>query len=346
MSSFIRNRWYIGALSQELAPGPQGIKPLGRKILGEDIAFYRTATGKVVALQSACPHRFAPLEYGDIIGENLKCRYHGLEFGPDGKCAKDPGNAKPPAMGVKSYPVAETKGFIFIWIGEEEPTEVPTYLNHPPEYGGALRNHLVIQANYKLLLDNLADDAHATHLHEFLNTEGHDARPKTNVEDNGETAVSVIDILDTSCIPMFRPFMKKPGNVDQRVVITWHEPTTFNTKSGVQELGGDLENTIGVESIHSITPETETSSHYFWMFERNVGLDNHLLTAKMDQQLAHIFKAEDAWIAEAQQKYIGDKDFFDLKPALLPQDKFSVVIRRKVEKIAKEQQIDVAVIDE
>jgi vanillate O-demethylase monooxygenase subunit len=342
MTSFIRNRWYAGVWSHELAPGPQGIKPIGRKILGEDVVFYRTATGKAVALESACPHRFVPLEYGDIMGENIKCKYHGLQFGPDGKCAVDPGNDKPPAMGVKSYPVEERDGMIFIWIGDGEPTvAAPDFLIRGEGYGGALRNSLPIKANYRFMIDNLADDAHATHLHSLLNTEKHDARPKTIVTDLDDRVVSVTDLHDTSCIPLFRPFMKGPGNVDQRIVLTWFDPSVVNIKAGVVEIGGDLKNTTGVDSIHMITPETESSSRYFWMFQRNAGTDDHLLTTKMDQQLKHIFQNEDAWMAEAQQRYVGDREFMDLKPALLPQDKMSVVIRRRMARLLEEQQTSV-----
>lgn len=339
MSSFIQNRWYAGAWSHELAPGPGGVvKPLGRKILGEDIAFYRTATGKAVALESACPHRFVPLEYGDVMGQNLRCKYHGLEFGPDGKCAVDPGNDKPPAMGVKSYNVEEKDGMIFIWIGDKDPTyPAPDCLKKDADYGGALRNHLRIEANYRYMLENLSDDAHATHLHSVLNTEKHDQRPKAVVTDEGNTAQSVISFYDTSCIPLFRPFINRPGNVDQRIKLTWFDPSYVRIKSGVREIGGDLENTIGVDSTHLLTPETESSSHYFWMFQRNAGLDDHNLTAIIDKTLSNIFKTEDAWMAEAQQRYVGDRKFEDLKPALLPQDKFAAIVRRNVNRLAAEE---------
>jgi hypothetical protein len=61
----------------------------------------------------------------------------------------------------------------------------------------------------------------------------------------------------------------------------------------------------------------------------------------MDQQLKHIFQNEDAWMAEAQQRYVGDREFMDLKPALLPQDKMSVVIRRRMARLLEEQQTSV-----
>ena len=83
--AFLRNQWYAAAWADEVQT-----EPIGRKILGEDIALYRTASGKAAAIGSVCPHRFAPLEYGVVIGENLKCKYHGLQFGPDGALQCDP----------------------------------------------------------------------------------------------------------------------------------------------------------------------------------------------------------------------------------------------------------------
>ena len=75
---------------------------------------------KRAAIGSVCPHRFAPLEYGVVVGENLKCKYHGLQFGPDGECNVIPAGVRSPNMRTTAYPVAERDSMIFVWIGDDD----------------------------------------------------------------------------------------------------------------------------------------------------------------------------------------------------------------------------------
>ena len=341
--SFIRNKWYMAVWSHEIAPGPGGMKPVGRKILGEDIVFYRDSKMQAVALADMCPHRFAPLSYGNISGDNIKCRYHGLEFGSDGKCAVDPSGAKAPLMAVKKYHVEERDGMIYVWIGDEAPSEpAPDWLAWEDGFGAVLRGTVEVGANYRLMVDNLMDDAHATHLHELLASDGHIARPETSIEKLGDKVRVTNDINNTNLAPFFAPMRRKPGNVDQRVTITWNPVSAIRIKSTVRDVGADISEEVGVDSAHVLTPETETSCHYFYSFARNANKEDHLFTQKMNGALAHIFKTEDAWITEAQQRFIGDKDFWDMKPALMPQDKAAVMVRRELDKMIAGESAKVA----
>ena len=58
---FPKNAWYVACTPDEIDD-----KPLGRKICGEQIVFYRGAEGKVAALEDFCPHRGAPLSLGPV----------------------------------------------------------------------------------------------------------------------------------------------------------------------------------------------------------------------------------------------------------------------------------------
>ena len=72
-----------------------------------------------------------PLSEGHVDGEIIRCPYHGLEFGASGACIRIPGQERiPTAANVKSYPVAERDGFIWIWMGEQEQEE-PRYEDAP-----------------------------------------------------------------------------------------------------------------------------------------------------------------------------------------------------------------------
>jgi vanillate O-demethylase monooxygenase subunit len=228
---------------------------------------------------------------------------------------------------------------IYIWIGDGEPTEpAPEWLAWEEGYGATLRGNIQVGASYRLMVDNLMDDAHATHLHELLASDGHIARPIQKIETVDDKVLMTNDIPDTNLAPFFKAMYRKPGNVDQRVTTTWHPVSAIRIKSTVRPVGADISEEVGVDSAHVLTPETETTCHYFWSFARNANKEDHLYTQKLNEALGHIFKTEDSWIAEAQQRYIRDRDFWELKPALMAQDKAAVMVRRAIDKMLKTQE--------
>ena len=113
---FLRNAWYVGAWSNELVQD----KLLPRTLLDDPIVFFRTQTGTAAALFDRCPHRFAPLSRGRLEGEAIECGYHGLRFDRTGACVLNPYNPGhvPPRAHVRTYPLHEQQGIVWIWMGE------------------------------------------------------------------------------------------------------------------------------------------------------------------------------------------------------------------------------------
>ncbi|MFD2497734.1 Rieske 2Fe-2S domain-containing protein [Rhizorhabdus histidinilytica] len=68
------NQWWVAASREEV-----GRAPLSRQILGRSIVLYRTEAGEVAALPDRCPHRLMPLSQGWLIGDRLRCAYHGFD---------------------------------------------------------------------------------------------------------------------------------------------------------------------------------------------------------------------------------------------------------------------------
>src|ERR1700748_1352757 len=84
---FVHNTWYVAMFSVDLAAGQ--LQP--RTILNEPIVFFRKEDGSVAAITDRCSHRFAPLSMGKLMpGDRVQCIYHGVEFGSNGKCVKNP----------------------------------------------------------------------------------------------------------------------------------------------------------------------------------------------------------------------------------------------------------------
>ena len=80
------NAWYVTCMPEDIDE-----KPLGRKVCGESMVFYRGPDGQATALEDFCPHRGAPLSLGSVIEGRLVCGYHGLAMGCDGKTLSMPG---------------------------------------------------------------------------------------------------------------------------------------------------------------------------------------------------------------------------------------------------------------
>jgi vanillate O-demethylase monooxygenase subunit len=56
---FPKNIWYVACTPDEIDG-----KPLGRKVCGESIVFYRAVDNRVAALEDFCPRRGAGLSLG------------------------------------------------------------------------------------------------------------------------------------------------------------------------------------------------------------------------------------------------------------------------------------------
>src|SRR5690242_16883215 len=111
---YLRNTWYALARREEVG---DALTPF--QVLGERIVAYRKADGTPVALEDACPHRKLPLSMGRRRGDHVMCGYHGLTFDGSGTCVAAPTQDNiPPAARVRSYPLAERWGLIWIWMGE------------------------------------------------------------------------------------------------------------------------------------------------------------------------------------------------------------------------------------
>jgi phenylpropionate dioxygenase-like ring-hydroxylating dioxygenase large terminal subunit len=129
----LREYWYPGILEKEVGSR----KPEMVTLLGDDVCFFRGKSGKVVAVDNACPHRGAKLSKGhcDFKG-TLACFYHGMVFDETGLCiaalGEGPLSPMPGKLRVKVYPTATIKGTVFVWMGSGEPS--PLEDNIPEEF--------------------------------------------------------------------------------------------------------------------------------------------------------------------------------------------------------------------
>jgi len=123
MSELMRRYWQPIAASVELNDETPTKEV---RLLGEDLVLFRSAAGKLGCIEPSCPHRKANMSYGIPEPEGLRCPYHGWLFDETGRCVDQPsepsGSKFKDKVRMKSYPVAELGGLIFVYMG---PTPVP-----------------------------------------------------------------------------------------------------------------------------------------------------------------------------------------------------------------------------
>ncbi len=157
------NHWYAVALSSELRD-----KPLAIQIWHQDIVLFRNQDGQVQALENCCPHRLVKLSSGYVQGNEIVCIYHGWKFDGTGRCTEIPylqAWQKLPPCRIRSYPVQERHGFIWLFPGDpaqaQEPLAIPEWehLNYIVSVAP-----FTFRAHFSFLVENLMDMYHG-HLH-------------------------------------------------------------------------------------------------------------------------------------------------------------------------------------
>lgn len=305
---FLKNSWYVACTPDEIES-----KPLGRKICGENIAFYRGKEGKVAAVENFCPHRGAPLSLGYVEDGNLVCGYHGLVMGCDGQTVSMPGQRVRGFPCIKAYAVVERYGFIWVWPGDKALAD-PALIHHlewaeSPDwaYGGGLYH---IKCDYRLMIDNLMDLTHETYVHSSSigQKEIDEAMPTTTV--NGDEVVTARHMENIMAPPFWQLALRGNDLADDVPVDRWQicrftPPSHVMIEVGVAHAGHggyDAPDHLKASSIvvDFITPETETSHWYFWGMARKFKPNDLALTDTIREGQGKIF-GEDLDMLEQQQ---------------------------------------------
>ncbi len=316
---YLRNAWYVGAWSHEVTN-----TPLQRWMLGEPLVFYRTEADDAVVLDDCCPHRFAPLSTGRVVGDALECGYHGFTFGPTGRCVFMPGMDKvPQKVGVRSFPVIERWGWVYVWMGDAEQADealLPDFHWMSDADWVGRGETLNVKANYRLIVDNLLDLTHAKYVHKStLATDDVTEYPViTDVEDGKVVVRRNMDRVEKPS-----PFFARCGGFTQPVThhqrIEFIPPDKILIKVGAFSVPDATEDKrVEFRVINALTPETESRTNYFWSLVRNFAPDDEEIDAFQFNGNRAAFE-EDRAILEAQQRMMDSRP--DAKSVVFPHDK-------------------------
>jgi phenylpropionate dioxygenase-like ring-hydroxylating dioxygenase large terminal subunit len=336
MCNYLKNTWYVAAWSEEVTEAAL----LGRKILDIPVVLYRDNAGEVVALTDRCPHRFAPLSMGKIVNGCVECPYHGLRFNGSGACVHNPhGDGRiPDRAKVISYPVAEKHLAIWIWMGDPaaaDPASIPEFEFMEAEDYYIATGSMQVEGNYMLEVDNILDLSHIEFVHPIFSSPAV-SRAEVTHEIDGETVWSKRDMLGDDTPPDFirEVFNVPEGPLDRWLHVHWQAPAYMALYAGGVAAGKAFEEGIVSRQAHWFTPETATSTHYFYAMTEPKANGPHMaeVVQQSIQALYGPFKNEDAPIIEAQQRNIGDEDFMAMKPIILNVDAAGMAARKIVDK--------------
>jgi len=323
MSEYVRNLWYMAAWDHEIPESGM----LSRTLLDEKWLIVRLSDGAYAMLADRCPHRFVPLSRGRLENDLVHCPYHGLGFDRTGACAHNPFPAAPPShVRVRTMPVVHAHRGLWFWPGDPakaDPALIPDFAF--VDRTGMQRSSLTIRGNYELVSDNLMDLTHAEFLHvTSFGVNGSIFQGAQSVLNERDGAIWNNWDMQGVTPPIWAAAMLAEGDrVDQWLHMRWHAPASMALTVGLARAGTQRADLVVPQMVnpHIITPETQTTSHYFY---------DHGATPEAEALARQVFVEEDEPMIEAAQEALGAMDFWEARPAILETDAGAIRARRRL----------------
>ena len=163
--------------------------PMGTKrvfdIVGESVIVTRSLDGALHAFANVCRHRGAELcdrSSTCAIKGSIRCRYHSWTYGLDGSLLATPrvdDEFDRDEYGLWQHHVAMWNGMIFVSIAAAPPALADWIAEHSPsllkfaelpvaEYRIGSRSETVVQANWKIIIENYSECLHCAVVHPEL----------------------------------------------------------------------------------------------------------------------------------------------------------------------------------
>lgn len=337
-ASFPMDRWWVAAFSWELND-----KPLGRILLNQRVVLFRSGDGRACALQDRCCHKSLPLSLGTVEARGLRCGYHGLLFDCTGTCIEVPGQDRIPAKArVPAFHVEERDQIVWIWMSaspDGRPTEPPpVYEFHGRadfRFGGGVMRY---EAPYQLIHDNLLDLSHLGYVHgrTIGGNPGVHMSAQTKVDQQADRVRVIRHMPGSLPPPTYTAAYPFEGLVDRWQEIEFHVSHlriwTGAADQGTESLQDPARGGFHMRGFHGVTPETDTTSHYFWTIATNPEHDHdRILKLVVDQTEATFL--EDKVVIEAQwdnQRALGNPPQVDIHVDIGPNR-----ARRVIDALAK-----------
>ena len=220
----------------------------------------------------------------------------------------------------------EVRGWVWIWMGDParaDDTAIPDwwFMDHPdwklvPGNGG---RPIHTRSNYQLIADNLLDLSHVGYVHP--DTIGSDSVVEFPVrtERKADRVVMTRLMPDVEPPPFHRMAGGFEGNVDRWMIVEAALPALIDVDVGSAGVGsgvleGDRLQGIAYHALNAPTPETATTTHFFYAHARLFKTGSAAMDEIYRRDFYRIFM-EDVAIVEAQQASLdrnGGADTIDI----------------------------------
>lgn len=311
--SYVKNTWYVAGWDEEFSSE----RSVAKTLLSEPLVMFRDEKGEVAALVDRCPHRGVPLSMGTVVEHRVKCPYHGLEFDATGVCVHNPHiTGDSTRLRTKRFATARKYGAVWIWYGEPDQADISklpdfSYLDKPGYT--VIHGMMPVKANFRLVIDNLLDLSHAEYIHQnTVGTPGASTAVKATVS-VGENQLCVqrkLSNLPPSAV--FKSLWNKTERIDQYSNMSWFAPSNLKLNLAITapnesaDFQFNPDDGFHFPSAHLLTPQTESSTLYFYAIARNFLIDDEALSQKIRATFVQAFEGEDRPIIEAVQKRLDD----------------------------------------
>lgn len=336
-TGLVHDRWYIAAFASEVTR-----TPLERTILGKPVVMYRTEAGAAVAMYGLCPHRYFPLALGKLEGDAIVCGYHGFTFAADGKCIRIPAQDSGAGFCQPTYRIEERGPLCWIWMGQPvrcDPALIPPYDDFgldQPGWRNGTEYLLHLPGRAQLLVDNLMDLTHLPYIHHHI--PGGDVFKKTPMVAEERERSYRLRRLSKSPWTGFFDLLYGAGHrfeslCEMESLTDFYGPELIRTTGPVVTAidgASGVPAAIGqVNFIHGITPETETTTHYWALITRNHRLDDPALDGLLTEMDRHVRQQDVEAIAAVEARVDLGAAF--QRELLAKSDAPAVKVRQKIQ---------------
>jgi phenylpropionate dioxygenase-like ring-hydroxylating dioxygenase large terminal subunit len=317
---YVKDCWYVAGFSHEFEPE----KLHGPKICGEPIVMWRTREGKVVAFDNRCCHKRFPLSEGRFLSDGvLECAYHGLCYNSEGQCVAIPAHPNGPIPSqakLRSFPVIEQDGLVWIWPGQpdqiskRQPPRTPEIADDAWESIDS--GPMEVPANYLLLIENLLDITHFYPLHDGNIGDIENSRIPIELEEgevDGNRYVKTIRKVQNYRHPPYLVDWFHYEVVDREHTHCMVSPGLCRVEMHVAppgQLGTDV--VRGYILFHTITPVDDTNHVWRWCVNTRANHmskgDPHKSAARRVAEMFPTVVAQDRWALEKQQQMFDYPD--------------------------------------
>ncbi len=160
-----KNHWYPALKSADLEEG----EPRAVKLLGDPLLLNRV-DGVAYALRDRCLHRGVPFSRKPqcLTADTLTCWYHAWTYswktGEVVQILSDPGSRQIGKQHLRSYPVIEANGLVFVFVGDQTASPPPLARDVPPGFLDATRVGFseiqTVKSNWRVGAENGFDGGH------------------------------------------------------------------------------------------------------------------------------------------------------------------------------------------